>query len=214
MDRFAYNNDAVAADAKMPAPIAARLIDSGRPEGERLLDILLRPYRRGKILRELRMLDQRMLADIGLSPSDIDRIADESVGGKGEWLAFSLLAYVGRKISDWARKRAAYRSLMALDERMLADIGLRRSDIPLLVNAMRGPLAAPAVAGSFEAEVIMPLKQWNLWRIAHRQLSQLDSRMLSDIGFVRGDIDWVADELAARAVTKAANVNSAPPRAA
>ena len=60
----------------------------------------------------------------------------------------------------------------------------------------------------------MPLKQWNLWRIAHRQLSQLDSRMLSDIGFVRGDIDWVADELAARAVTKAANVNSAPPRAA
>jgi len=34
------------------------------------------------------------------------------------------------------------------------------------------------------------------------------------IGLVRGDIDWVADELAARAVTKAANANSAAPQAA
>jgi uncharacterized protein YjiS (DUF1127 family) len=178
------------------------------------MDILLRPFRRGKIARELRMLDQRMLSDIGLSPSDIDRIAAESVGGKGEWIVLSLLAYLGRAIANWAQKRAAYRSLMALDDRMLADIGLARSDIPQLVSAMRGPLATPAVDGSFEAEVVMPLKQWNLWRVAHKQLNQLDNRMLSDIGFVRGDIDWVADELAARAVIKTANANSAAPRAA
>jgi uncharacterized protein YjiS (DUF1127 family) len=67
---------------------------------------------------------------------------------------------------------------------------------------------------SFETEVVMPLKQWNLWRVAHKQLNQLDNRMLSDIGLVRGDIDWVADELAARAVTKVANANSAAPQAA
>ncbi len=215
MNRSAYNNKAIAADARMPAPIAARMIAFGRPaQGETLMDILLRPFKRGKIARELRMLDGRMLSDIGLSPSDIDRIAAESVGGKGEWIVLSLMAYVARRIADWAHKRAAYRSLMALDDRMLADIGLTRSDIPQLVSAMRGPLATPTLDGSFEAEVVLPLKQWNLWRLAHKQLNQLDNRMLSDIGFVRGDIDWVADELAARAVTNAANANSEAPRAA
>lgn len=215
MNRYAYNSSAIAADARMPAPIAARMIDFGHvAQSERLLGILLRPFKRGKIARELRMLDARMLSDIGLSPSDIDRVADESVGGKGEWFVLSLVAYIGRAIASWAHKRAAFRSLMALDDRMLADIGLSRSDIPELVGAMRGPLAAPSVAGSFESEVVMPLKQWNLWRVAHKQLNRLDSRMLSDIGFVRGDIDSVAGELAARALAKAANANSAAPRAA
>ena len=36
---------------------------------------------------------------------------------------------------------------------------------------------------------------------------QLDNRMLSDIGLVRGDIDWVADELAERAVHKPAKLS-------
>ncbi|HEX3065023.1 MAG TPA: DUF1127 domain-containing protein [Dongiaceae bacterium] len=211
MNRYAFNNNAMAAAATMPAPIANRLVNVSR---ESLLDILLRPFRRGQISRELRLLDPRMLSDIGVSPSEIDRIAAESVGGKGEWIVLSLLRLAGRKIADWANKRATYRSLMSLDERMLSDIGLTRGDIPALIDAMRGPLARP-VSG-LESEVILPLKQWNLWRVAHKQLNQLDNRMLSDIGFVRGDIDRVADELAARTVTTAANANanSAAPRAA
>ena len=215
MNTYAYNNNAIAADALMPAEIAGRMIGSGSPAGNvSLLAILLRPFKRGKIVRELRMLDQRMLADIGLSPSDIDRVAAESVGGNGQWLIRSLVGYAVRLVANWAQKREAYRSLMALDARMLADIGLTRADIPQLVDAMRGPLAQPATDGSFESDVIMPLKQWNLWRAAHKQLNSLDDRMLSDIGFVRADIDWVADELAARAVTNAANFNSAAPKAA
>ncbi|HEY2890443.1 MAG TPA: DUF1127 domain-containing protein [Dongiaceae bacterium] len=211
MNRYAFNNNATAAAATMPAPIANRLVNVSR---ESLLDILLRPFRRGQISRELRLLDPRMLSDIGVSPSEIDRIAAESVGGKGEWIVLSLLRLTGRKIADWANKRATYRSLMSLDERMLSDIGLTRGDIPALIDAMRGPLARP-VSG-LETEVILPLKQWNLWRLAHKQLNQLDNRMLSDIGFVRGDIDRIADELAARTVTKAANANanSVAPRAA
>jgi uncharacterized protein YjiS (DUF1127 family) len=211
MNRYAFNNNAIAAAATTPAPIANRLVNVSR---ESLLDILLRPFRRGQISRELRLLDPRMLSDIGVSPSEIDRIAAESVGGKGEWIVLSLLRLTGRKIADLANKRATYRSLMSLDERMLSDIGLTRGDIPALIDAMRGPLARPA--SGLETEVILPLKQWNLWRVAHKQLNQLDNRMLSDIGFVRGDIDRVADELAARTVTKAANANanSVAPRAA
>jgi hypothetical protein len=62
--------------------------------------------------------------------------------------------------------------------------------------------------------VILPLKQGNLWRDAHKQLSQPDNRMLSDIALVRGDIDWVADELAGRAVRQPANANRAVPHKA
>jgi uncharacterized protein YjiS (DUF1127 family) len=211
MNAITYNKNAVFAAATLPAATAPRTMESRQ---ESLTEILFRPFRRAKIARELRLLDQRMLSDIGLSPSDIDRIAAESVGGQGKWLVLSLIAYAGRKIAEWAHRRATYRGLMALDDRMLTDIGLSRSDIPDVVKAMHGPFAAQPVDGRFETEVVMPLKQWNLWRIAHKQLNQLDNRMLSDIGFVRGDIDWVADELATRAVNKPANANGVEPRAA
>ena len=74
MNRYAFNNNANAAAATMPAPFANRPVTTAR---ESLLDILLRPFRRGQIARELRLLDTRMLSDIGVSPSDIDRIAAE-----------------------------------------------------------------------------------------------------------------------------------------
>ncbi len=34
--------------------------------------------------------------------------------------------------ADWRRRRLAYDELMALDDRLLADIGLRRTEIPAL----------------------------------------------------------------------------------
>ena len=211
MNRYAFNNNVMAADALMPVAIAHRSVNAN-PARESLLDILLRPFRRAGVARELRQLDARMLSDIGLSRSDIDRVAEESVGGKGEWIVLSLVRLAASKVVDWANKRATYRSLSSLDDRMLRDIGLNRGDIPALVDALRGPMGRPVTG--FESEVVMPLKQWNLWRVAHKQLSQLDNRMLSDIGFVRGDIEWVADELAARSVATAANANTKADRAA
>ncbi len=212
MNRYAFNNNGMAAEALTPVAIANRRLVGTHPARESLLDILLRPFRRAGVARELRQLDARMLSDIGLSPSDIDRVAAQSVGGKGEWIVLSLLRLAVTRFAGWANKRATYRSLMSLDDRMLRDIGLNRGEIPELVDALRGPLGRPVTG--FESEVVMPLKQWNLWRVAHKQLSQLDNRMLSDIGFVRGDIEWVADELAARSVATAANANTKADRAA
>ncbi len=212
MNRYAFNNNGMAAEALTPVAIANRRLVGTHPARESLLVILLRPFRRAGVARELRQLDARMLSDIGLSPSDIDRVAAQSVGGKGEWIVLSLLRLAVTRFAGWANKRATYRSLMSLDDRMLRDIGLNRGEIPELVDALRGPLGRPVTG--FESEVVMPLKQWNLWRVAHKQLSQLDNRMLSDIGFVRGDIEWVADELAARSVATAANANTKADRAA
>jgi len=36
--------------------------------------------------------------------------------------------------ADWRQRRRAYDELMALDDRLLADIGLRRTDIPAIFH--------------------------------------------------------------------------------
>ena len=205
MTLYTDSRIAMQAAAYTPAVIAA---PTGSPS---VAEILFRPWRRIRILRELQGLDERMLRDIGVSRSELDRVAADAAGGE-EWVLVSLAKYLGRKLAMWSSRRDAYRRLMALDDRMLADIGISRSEIPAVIRAMGAETTA--TSSGFEAEVVLPLKQWNLWRDAHKQLSQLDNRMLSDIGLVRGDIDWVADELAQRALRKPANANSKTPHTA
>jgi uncharacterized protein YjiS (DUF1127 family) len=209
MTRYIESKKAILSTSTGFAPRIA----ASNPAGElSVVDILLRPFKRARIARELRQLDERMLRDVGLSRSDIDRIAALSCGGQ-EWVAVSLAKHLVRKFVAWFARRDTYRRLMALDDRMLADIGLNRAEIPALVEALKGS-RGPRARSGFEAEVVLPLKQWNLWRDAHKQLNQLDNHMLSDIGLVRGDLDWVADELADRALRRPANFNSTAPRAA
>jgi uncharacterized protein YjiS (DUF1127 family) len=207
MNTYAYTMNAPATAATMPVSRAPQADES-------LLQILLRPFARAQVLSELRHLDSRMLSDIGISRSDIAHVAACSVDGKGEWMIVSLAKYAMRKLSVWRRRQEAYRTLMALDDRTLSDIGLERDEIPALVKVMHGQYQSPSVDGAFETEIVQPLKQWRLWQVAHKQLSRLDNRTLSDIGMVRGDIDWVADELATRAVAKPANANTVAPKAA
>ena len=212
MTRHIDSKIAIQTAATAPGSVVHEITVSSPASHPSLANILFRPFRRAQIARELQSLDERMLRDIGVSKSEIDRVAAESVGGE-QWVVVALAKYIGRKLAAWSSRRDAYRRLTALDDRMLADIGLRRTDIPAVVKAMdHAPVSS--AEGSFESEVVLPLKQWNLWRDAHKQLSQLDNRMLSDIGLVRGDIDWVADELADRAVRKPANVNAPAPHKA
>ena len=210
MTRYTDSKIAMQTAATTPVAIASNITISSPAGYPSLVEILLRPFKRMQVVHELQALDERMLRDIGVSKSEIERVATESVGG-GEWVAVSLAKHIGRKLAAWSSRRDAYRRLMALDDRMLADIGISRAEIPAVVKAMRN---AQAAQSGFETEIVLPLKQWNLWRDAHKQLSQLDNRMLSDIGLVRGDIDWVADELADRAVNKPANVNKPAPHKA
>jgi len=207
MNTYAYTMNAPATAAMTPVSRAPQA-------DETLLQILLRPFARAQVRNELRGLDSRMLRDIGITQSDIAHVAACSVDGKDEWMIVSLAKYAMRKLSAWRRRQEAYRTLMALDDRTLSDIGLVRDQIPALVKVMHGQYQSPSVDGAFETEVVQPLRQWRLWQVAHKQLSRLDNRTLSDIGMVRGDIDWVADELATRAVAKPANANTVAPKAA
>lgn len=49
-------------------------------------------------------------------------------------LFVNLLSAAGRSFAEWRRKQQAYAELMALDDRSLADIGVRRSEIPAIVE--------------------------------------------------------------------------------
>ena len=46
----------------------------------------------------------------------------------------NLFLSAGRAIADWRRRERAYAQLMALSDRSLADIGIRRSQIRALVE--------------------------------------------------------------------------------
>ena len=49
----------------------------------------------------------------------------------------NLFISAGKAISTWRRQRRAYDELMSLDDRSLADIGIRRSEIRAILAADR-----------------------------------------------------------------------------
>ena len=53
----------------------------------------------------------------------------------------------------WRRRQRAYGELMALDDRSLADIGIRRSEIPAIVEGFHERTRAPAMAKGAAAAV-------------------------------------------------------------
>jgi uncharacterized protein YjiS (DUF1127 family) len=159
-----------------------------------------RAARRAAIVRELGELDARTLADIGVDPWGIDELADQIVAAEMPRLptTFAVLKelIVGRPRA-WAERRHAISELMALDDRLLRDIGITRGEIEEVVAGRPEQAASPAAPAE---DVIDIIRQWNRSRSAARTLNALDNRTLDDIGFVRGDIEWVSDELANRSL--------------
>ncbi len=54
--------------------------------------------------------------------------------------------------------------------------------------------------------LVLPLRQWDISRRAASQMVRIDPDLLQDIGYVKGDIDWVPEVMAERRL-KTANVN-------
>jgi uncharacterized protein YjiS (DUF1127 family) len=55
----------------------------------------------------------------------------------------SLFDAVGHAFAEWRRKQQAYSELMSLDDRSLADIGIRRSEIPAIVEGNHEAVQPP-----------------------------------------------------------------------
>jgi uncharacterized protein YjiS (DUF1127 family) len=171
-----------------------------------LVEAVLRPFRRRAIVRRLERLDDRMLEDIGLQRWEIGAVAMSAAGRQAPTLSVALVdlvAAMAKGIVAWQERRAAERELRSLDDRMLRDIGISRADIPYVAAGR------PTSVKTEEAyDAIEGLRRWIRSRAVAKDLNKLDSRTLNDIGMVRGDIDWVAEELALRSL-RPANTNNA-----
>jgi uncharacterized protein YjiS (DUF1127 family) len=182
---------------------------------ERLVNSVRRTFERTAIARELAALDDRELADIGLTRADIPAVAEKSVAQPQEP---GIAAAFGEMLHDflvapvvlWNTRRAAYGALNALDDRMLSDIGVARAEIAGVVKGMHKSVAYPAVS----LDVVSPIAAWNRARQTANQLYRLEDRMLQDIGVVRGDIEWLASEVAHKAVSAANRNGATKPHAA
>jgi uncharacterized protein YjiS (DUF1127 family) len=198
MTRFTKVEKAMVGDADTLAPRATGFVGA-------LVARFRHAAVRRQVAHELSELSDRTLADIGIIRADIDRVAtvtaDQAVptGGSLGLGAFLETALV-RPVVRYIRRRRAYDNLMALDDRMLNDIGVSRDEIPALVRNLTGARPAWAAASG-------------------RPVAQDGTRTLAEMGFARGatargDIDRVAEELAVRSLNSAANANSRAPRAA
>jgi len=173
-------------------------------------------FKQAAIERELSRLDNRMLADLGLTRTEIGKVAAQAVAVPGEGPLFAefsrlLVNFVVRPVIAWGRRREVYNELMAMDDRTLADIGLARYEIADYVKRLGRDIQEPLPESlaAMETDVTAPLRAWNRARLTARQLGELSDRQLSDIGVVRGDIDELAIEVARKAVV-AANLNVEP----
>ncbi|MBX6323320.1 MAG: DUF1127 domain-containing protein [Rhodospirillaceae bacterium] len=167
--------------------------------GKAVVADLGRARRRAAVARELRELDARTLSDIGVDPWRIDEVARRVVAEEraGQPTTGAVLRQLLRRPLAWLERRRAYNELMALDDRLLRDIGINRADIHRIVYGAPEPEAAPA---EDRHDVLQAIRQWNRSRATARTLRGLDARTLDDIGFVPGDIEEVSEELASRSV--------------
>src|SRR5262245_20113004 len=202
MTRFTDFEKAMLDLAKMQEPAAKTRTVTLADLGAALVESLRRPWRRAQLAFELARLDDRMLADIGMKRFEVESVADKASRNTVP----SLGELVGQYVSTVGKRRELRRELNALDDRMLADIGISRADIPDVVDAIG---AQPASEDGEEFDPIASIRVWNRSRETARTLASMDDRQLSDMGFVRGDIDWVAEELAIRSLWPA-NRDSAP----
>ncbi len=160
----------IAAEARrMQADEVARLIRAGAAlvadTARRLLVApVIRSYRRGRLINEMATLDDRSLADLGVSRFDIPFIADAAYPRWVELrkLRSALADLLGRAlvapVARWYKRRALAQRLAMMDDRMLADIGVGRFDIPNVVakaypEPAAGAKSLPAASGQYEVPV-------------------------------------------------------------
>jgi uncharacterized protein YjiS (DUF1127 family) len=177
-----------------------------------LVNSARRALTRASVAHELSLLDDRMLSDIGVNRAEIGRVASKAIAVTGEptlFQAFSrmVFAVAVQPVLRYLHRRQIFNMLMSLDDRMLADIGLNRYDVADYVRTLDHSVEpTQGLLAATEQDIVAPLRAWNRARLTARQLAKLDDRMLVDIGVVRGDIDWLAGEIARRTVS-VANVN-------
>jgi uncharacterized protein YjiS (DUF1127 family) len=110
-------------------------------------------------------------------PHDRRAVADSQPSGLGAF-------------GSWLQQRRTERLLTACSDRVLADIGIAREDIPLVARG-QDPLQAPERSGWFanlRASLNEALAARRLWRRQQAELMAYSDEELADLGIARRDI--------------------------
>ncbi len=146
---------------------------------ERLARWLTQGRARGRAIDELRRMDDRLLLDIGLDRGMVARFADDLVA-RGDVRPARRPGLIGR-FRGWLKRGATIRELSALDDRVLADIGLRREQIPAEVERLfRAEQSQAEAAPKPEAA----RDTWNLDRETAREIGRMASARISNLGYL------------------------------
>ena len=173
---------------------------------------------RRRTVAELNRLSNRLLDDIGIVPGDIEVVAARAVGLKDP--SESLTHRLTQSIRKAWTRRAMIRRFESMPDWLLEDIGIPRWRIHeavdnLLAEPTREPQVTVSVPSSPVHELrdrvkaaVRSLRQWHLSRHAAGQMARLNGGTLADLGYVKGDVDWVPEVLAKRELDRAANENA------
>jgi uncharacterized protein YjiS (DUF1127 family) len=208
MYRTTANEKVVLGRATMPEATTRKTGFAALPVfATRVVNFVRHSLERTAIARELSALNDRELADVGLARGDIEAVAERSVtvpAEAGPFTAFGEMLHdlLIAPVALWNKRRVAYSVLNGLDNRMLSDIGITRAEISDVVKGMHKAVSYPALS----LDLVAPIAAWNRARQTANQLYKLEDRMLSDIGVVRGEIEWVASQVGYRTAA-AANRN-------
>jgi len=192
-----------------------------------LTGALLRAHGQRRTAAELNRLDDALLRDIGVQRGDIPYIAEQAVAPKRpaasqrpNWLVRRRQARLRRAIAgqlevlpDWALEDIGIprHEIAAVAARMAAQqIAAKDRTVPE-IRVTEPASAAPArispvhdLVHQLEAAV-RPLRQWQMSRVAANQMARFDPDMLADLGYVKGDVDWVPEVLTQRRLDQPAN---------
>jgi uncharacterized protein YjiS (DUF1127 family) len=176
--------------------------------GRLLSRSVIMPLRRAAQIRRttasLHQLDDRLLSDIGLKREDIGYLAVQTAQAPTPATEPAVRGALTRRIRRWRTRR----ELEALSDSVLSDIGVRRSEIPTLVNQLSGQNDGPAAGAAMEpapsAGAHLPAVLGNVlgvlrvqirrWR-ARRELKALSDQVLNDIGVRRSEIPALVNQI-------------------
>ncbi len=161
-----------------------------------------------RAMTDLQGLNDRALRDIGIERGQIETVVEAMKVDTPR----SPRPEVGpiAALRRWIVRRRTINTLSALDDRLLDDIGLIRSHIPAFVHDLDEAMLSGRIEGQTAAQkvrkatnALRSLRQWNLSRQAAGDMVRLDPDALADLGYVKGDVDWVPEALAERKLSAA-----------
>ncbi len=156
---------------------------------------------RRRTINELHRLEDRILADIGVARDEVEHLAADLA--QAALPPIRLRAGLVARLRSRLRRRAAIRELEALDDRLLADIGLRRRDIRAAVDRQaenrRSAATAPTVEqANYWDSVVSVLRNWEMSRDAARKTPRSDPAVAADRDAEKGNFNRSPNELAER----------------